>query len=170
MYRVSGTRRERKERLRRTYLLVPLAVLLLDQLTKVWVRAELTLNQPVRVVGDNVRLLYIQNEGAAFGLSVGQYSSVVFLVLASLASLLVLYLLLTSPKGDRMQQLALGLILGGALGNIVDRVRFERVVDFIQVGVAGHYWPIFNVADSAVTVGAALLAYTYLRRSHARAE
>jgi len=166
---VPGTRREWKERLRRTYLLVPLAVLLLDQLTKVWVRAELTLNQPVHVVGDNVRLLYIQNEGAAFGLSVGQYSSVVFLVLASLASLLVLYLLLTSPKGDRMQRLALGLILGGALGNIVDRVRFERVVDFIQVGVAGHYWPIFNVADSAVTVGAALLAYTYLRRGNATA-
>ncbi len=162
------TRREWRQRLSWTHLLVPPVVLLADQLTKAWVRAELTLNHPVRVVGDNVRLLYIQNEGAAFGLSVGEYSSVVFLVLASLASLLVLYLLLTSPKADRMQRLALGLILGGALGNIVDRVRFERVVDFIQVGVSGHYWPIFNVADSAVTVGAALLAYTYLRRSDAR--
>ena len=145
-------------------IVLPFGVLLLDQLTKIWVRSELTLGEPVRIVGDNIRLLYIHNEGAAFGLSVGRYSSTIFLVLATIASGLVFYLLLTTPRGERLQRFALALILGGALGNIVDRVRWERVVDFIQVGIAGHYWPIFNIADSAVTVGAVLLAGTYLFR------
>lgn len=145
--------------------LVPVLVIALDQATKAWVRAVLYVNESVRVVGDYVRLTYIHNEGAAFGLSVGQHSPWVFLVLAIAASVLVLYLFLTTSPSERLQRVALGLILGGALGNIVDRIRWNMVVDFIQVGVAGHYWPIFNVADSAVTVGAVLLAYTYLFRS-----
>lgn len=141
---------------------IPFGVLIIDQLTKAWVRASMTLNETIPVLGDVVRLTYIHNEGAAFGLSIGQHSSKVFLVLAAIASLLVLYLLLTSPRDGRTQRIALALILGGALGNIIDRVRWSMVVDFIQVGVAGHFWPIFNVADSAVTIGAALLAWTYL--------
>ena len=144
--------------------LVPMIVIGLDQLTKAWIRAALYVNESVRIVGDYVRLTYIHNEGAAFGLSVGQHSSMVFLVLAVAASALVLYLYLTTAAGERLQRIALGLILGGALGNIIDRIRWNMVVDFIQVGVAGHYWPIFNLADSAVTVGAVLLGYTYLFR------
>jgi len=141
---------------------IPVVVLVLDQLTKAWVRSTMTLNEAIPVVGDVIRLTYIHNEGAAFGLSVGPHSSLVFLVLAAVASVLVLYLLLSSPREERMQRVALALILGGALGNIIDRIRWSMVVDFIQVGVAGHYWPIFNVADSAVTLGAVLLAWTYL--------
>jgi signal peptidase II len=143
---------------------IPIGVLILDQLTKAWVRSSMSLNETIPVLGDVVRLTYIHNEGAAFGLSIGEYSSQVFLVLAAIASVLVLYLLLTAPRAERMQRIALALILGGALGNIVDRIRWSMVVDFIQVGVAGHFWPIFNVADSAVTVGAAMLAWTYLFR------
>lgn len=145
--------------------LIPIVVVALDQLSKAWVRAGLTLNQPVEIVGDNIRLLYIHNQGAAFGLSVGAHSSTVFLVLASVASVLVLFLYLTAPRAERLQRIALALILGGAIGNIIDRLRWEMVVDFIQVGVAGYYWPIFNVADSAVTVGAILLGYAYLFKS-----
>jgi len=141
---------------------IPVVVLIFDQLTKAWVRSTMTLNEAIPVVGDVIRLTYIHNEGAAFGLSVGPHSSLVFLVLAAVASVLVLYLLLSSPREERMQRVALALILGGALGNIIDRIRWSMVVDFIQVGVAGHYWPIFNVADSAVTLGAVLLAWTYL--------
>ncbi len=143
---------------------IPIGVLILDQLTKAWVRSSMSLNETIPILGDVVRLTYIHNEGAAFGLSIGEYSSPVFLVLAAIASVLVLYLLLTAPRAERMQRIALALILGGALGNIVDRIRWSMVVDFIQVGVAGHFWPIFNVADSAVTVGAAMLAWTYLFR------
>jgi signal peptidase II len=143
---------------------LPLAVLVLDQLTKSWVRASMTLNETIPVIGNVVRLTYIHNEGAAFGLSIGANSSQIFLVLATIASALVLYLLLTSPREERLQRVALALILGGALGNIIDRIRWSMVVDFIQVGIAGHFWPIFNVADSAVTIGAVLLAWTYLFR------
>ena len=143
---------------------LPFAVLILDQLTKTWVRASMELNETIPLIGDVVRLTYIHNEGAAFGLSVGEYSSRIFLVLATIASALVLYLLLTAPRHERLQRVALALILGGALGNIIDRIRWSMVVDFIQVGIGGHYWPIFNVADSAVTIGAVLLAWTYLFR------
>lgn len=143
---------------------IPFVILFLDQLTKAWVRAELTLGEPVRVIGDWVRLLYIHNEGAAFGLHVGRYSAVFFLIVASVVSLAVLALYAKTPLEQRLERVALAMILGGALGNIVDRVRWERVVDFIQVGVDGHYWPIFNVADSAVTIGVVLLAYEYLFR------
>lgn len=141
---------------------IPFGVLFVDQLTKAWVRASMTLNETIPIVGDMVRLTYIHNEGAAFGLSIGAHSSRVFLVLATVASVLVLYLLLTAPRNERLQRVALALILGGAIGNIIDRIRWSMVVDFIQVGIAGHYWPIFNVADSAVTIGAVLLAWTYL--------
>ena len=145
-------------------LIVPVVILALDQASKAWVRGTLTLNQPVSVIGDLVRLTYIHNRGAAFGLSVGSHSSLVFLVLATLASALVLYLFMTAGREERLQRVALAMILGGALGNIIDRIRWSMVVDFIQVGVAGRYWPIFNVADSAVTIGAVLLGYAYLKQ------
>lgn len=141
---------------------IPLGILVLDQISKAWVREELTLGEPISIIGDYVRLMFIHNEGAAFGLTVGSYTSMIFLILATLASAMVLYLYLTTPVSERLQRVALALILGGALGNIIDRVRWDMVVDFIQVGVAGHYWPIFNLADSAVTIGAVLLAYSYL--------
>lgn len=144
--------------------LVPLFVIAVDQLTKAWVRTALDVNESISVVGDLVRITYIHNEGAAFGLHVGEHSSIVFLILATAASALVLYLYLTTAPGERLQRIALGLILGGALGNIIDRIRWNMVVDFVQIGIGGHYWPIFNVADSAVTVGALLLAYAYLFR------
>jgi signal peptidase II len=145
--------------------IVPLVVIALDQATKAWVRATLDVNESIRILGDYVRITYIHNEGAAFGLHVGEHSSIVFLVLAVAASALVLYLFLTTNQGERLQRVALALILGGAFGNIIDRIRWNMVVDFMQVGVGGHYWPIFNVADSAVTVGAILLAWAYLFRS-----
>jgi len=143
---------------------VPLLVIASDQAAKAWVRSTLEINESIRVFGDYVRITYIHNEGAAFGLHVGEHSSMIFLVLALAASTLVLYLYVTTAPGERLQRIALGLILGGALGNIIDRIRWDMVVDFMQVGVGGHYWPIFNVADSAVTVGAVLLAYAYLFR------
>lgn len=143
---------------------IPIVVLAIDQITKAWVRSSLTVGVPVRIVGDWVRLLYVHNEGAAFGLHVGRYSAVVFLILAAIASVAVLALYVRTPARHRLERVALALILGGALGNIVDRIRWEQVVDFIEVGAGGHYWPIFNVADSAVTVGAVLLGYAFLFR------
>jgi len=141
---------------------IPIGVLIADQWTKAIVRAEMSLNESIEVVGEWVRFTYIHNDGAAFGLSLGAESATIFLILASLASAVVVYLYLTTPPAERFQRVALALILGGALGNIVDRIRWQTVVDFIQVGVGGHYWPIFNVADSAVTVGIVMLVWTHL--------
>ena len=141
---------------------IPFLVLIADQWTKAIVRAEMRVGESIRVVGDWVRLTFVHNEGAAFGIHVGGASPTIFLVLATIASAIVLYLYVTTPPEARFQRVALTLILGGALGNIIDRIRWGMVVDFIQVGVGGYYWPIFNVADSAVTVGIVMLAWTHI--------
>lgn len=139
-------------------------VLLLDRLTKGWVVANLTLHEIVPVWGDFFRLTYTHNFGAAFGIDVGQYSRVFFLTLALLALGVLMYLYVHTPAGRRLRLWALSLISGGAVGNIIDRVRYEAgVVDFLDVGVGSVRWPVFNVADMAVSVGAVLLMITFYR-------
>jgi len=135
------------------------SVVALDFVTKLWIQRTFRLYEQVDVIGDYVRLTYIFNPGAAFGIHVGEYSRIVFLVLSliALAALIVMYW--STPLGDRLRLSSIALICGGALGNLVDRVRSERgVVDFVDVGIGTVRWPVFNVADMAVTIGAVLLA------------
>lgn len=115
---------------------------------------------PRDIVGDTLRLTLVYNPGAAFGLHVGPYSRWVFLVL-TLGALVVLWRLYRQTKPtERLRALALGLVCGGALGNLINRLWSVRgVVDFIDVGVGEHRWPTFNVADIGVSVGAFLLAW-----------
>jgi len=115
--------------------IVPLVVIAIDQATKAWIRATLDVNESIRVLGDTIRITYIHNEGAAFGLNVGEHSSIVFLVLAVAASGLVLYLFLTTNQGERLQRIALALILGGAFG----------------IGPAGFVHPLAYVNESVIT-------------------
>lgn len=145
------------------------SVVVLDVLTKMWVVRTFSFHESVRVLGDWVRLTYTHNPGAAFGIHVGEHSRIFFLVL-SLAALGVLaYLYRTTAPGDRLRLVALSLVAGGAVGNILDRIRFERgVVDFLDVGIGAYRWPVFNVADMAVSTGAVLLLisfYTEERRA-----
>lgn len=140
------------------------SLLALDLLTKTLIQRELDLRESMRVVGDFVRFTYIVNEGAAFGLYLGDASKTIFLILSSLAAALVLGVYFYGEDEGWLKRFALALILGGALGNIRDRILYGSVVDFIQIGVGSYYWPIFNVADMAVTVGAVLLGLAYLRR------
>ena len=115
---------------------------------------------PRQVIGDVVRFWLVYNTGAAFGIHVGDYSRWVFLVL-TLAALVILGRLYrqTRPR-DTMRTLSLALVCGGALGNLIDRVRWNRgVVDFIDVGIGSMRWPTFNIADMAVSVGAFMLAW-----------
>ncbi len=134
-----------------------LAVLLLDQATKIVVRQTLPLHGPARpVLGDLLRLTYIDNGGSAFGLFGGNRW---FFVGVSLLSILVILALARSGRyRDPLLITAFGLILGGAVGNLVDRLWLGRVVDFIEMGIAGHYWPVYNVADIGITFGVILLA------------
>lgn len=135
-----------------------------DLLTKTLVQRELDFRESVSVLGQVVRLTYIVNEGAAFGLYLGDASKTIFLVLSSLAAALVLGVYAYGQDEGWLKRFALALILGGALGNIHDRIRYGSVVDFIDIGIGSYRWPIFNVADIAVTVGAILLGLAYLRR------
>jgi signal peptidase II len=134
-------------------------VLAFDIATKVVVVRTINLYQQIPIIGDYVRLTYIHNPGAAFGIEVGAHSRVVFLVLSALALVALGAMYWFTPASDRMRLAAIALICGGALGNLMDRVRSEAgVVDFLDVGVGTVRWPVFNIADIAVTTGAIILA------------
>lgn len=139
-------------------------IVALDVLTKYIVQQSLILYRPVPVLGDYVRLTYIYNPGAAFGLHVGEYSRYVFLALTVVALVVLFVWYRSTPARDRLRLVAIASVTGGAIGNLIDRVRSERgVVDFLDVGIGGVRWPVFNVADIAVTTGALLLAYSLWR-------
>ena len=131
----------------------------LDLVTKLIVVRSLPSHMPVRVAGDWVTLQLVYNRGAAFGIHVGDYSRVVFTALALLALVVLGTMVKQTSEDQRVRLLALGLVCGGAVGNLIDRIRSARgVVDFIDVGVGALRWPTFNVADMAVTCGAITLA------------
>lgn len=147
--------------------IIPLTVAI-DQASKVIVRGSMTLYQSDPVWGDFFRLTYIHNSGAAFGLNMG---SPLLHTLVSIGALGVLaYLYRGLQKDERLLQVALALVLGGAVGNIIDRLHLGEVVDFFDFGFGDLRWPIFNFADSFVTVGVILLALGYSRRDEGAAE
>ena len=113
-----------------------------------------------RLLGDALRLTLVRNQGAAFGLYLGDYSRYIFMVL-TVGALIILWRLYQSTRdGDMPRTLAIALVCAGALGNLIDRIRWrEGVVDFIDVGFRDMRWPTFNVADMAVSTGAFLLAW-----------
>jgi len=133
-------------------------VVVLDMVTKLVAEARLTY-RPLSVIGEWVRLRLVYNEGAAFGLHLGEYSRWIFFALALLALAVLGSMVRATRPGDRFRLGALALICGGAAGNLIDRIRSAQgVVDFLDVGVGAWRWPTFNVADSAITVGAIALA------------
>jgi len=146
-------------------LLLAGAIVALDQITKAIALERLPLGVPVTVIDGWLALTLVLNPGLAFGLLgsvppgwrwvVAALSLVALAVLARVA-------LRVLPAGGWTGRLAIGLIFGGAVGNLVDRARFGAVVDFVDVYWRGWHWPAFNVADSAITVGVALLALRLL--------
>lgn len=139
-------------------------VVVLDVITKYIVQQRMRLYDPIPVLGDFFRLTYIFNPGAAFGLHLGDYSRAIFTVLTIVAVVGLFFWFRSTPLSDRMRLFALASVTGGAIGNLIDRVRHDRgVVDFLDFGIGTLRWPVFNVADIAVTVGAALLAVSLWR-------
>jgi len=154
---------------RRIFWGAALLVVMLDVLTKLIAESTLLLTPGVPVVGDWFQLRLVYNRGAAFGLHVGPYSRWVFFAVAVLAVFVLNRMSLHTSPRDRFRQLALGLVAGGAAGNLVDRVRSSRgVVDFLDVGVGTLRWPTFNVADIAVSCGGIALAIALWREDHRR--
>lgn len=148
----------------------PLALVLLlgDCSSKRLAEAELQPpHVPHEVVGDVVRLTLTYNRGAAYGMSLGDYSRWGFTALACLVLVLLWRTYRAAEAGDRWQGAALGLVVGGAAGNLLDRLRHAMgVVDFIDVGVGDIRFWTFNVADMGVTIGAIMLAILLLKRPH----
>ena len=127
-----------------------------DQISKALVVKYLPLHQSVTVIKGFFDITHIHNPGGAFGLMANMSATVrtfVFLIISSLAVCLILYLYLKTPRSHAFLATGFALILGGAIGNLIDRFRFGIVVDFLDVYVGRFHWPAFNVADSAITVG-----------------
>lgn len=147
------------------WLWLSVLVLALDQASKQVASAALTLHEPLPVL-PFFNLTLMHNEGAAFSLlaGAGGWQRWLFVLLAVGVSVgIVLWLRSPDSRGRRWLCLALALVLGGALGNLVDRLALGYVVDFIQVFYHPYYWPAFNLADSAISVGAVLLVLDALR-------
>lgn len=148
--------------------------LLVDIATKEWIVANYTMYQSAPVLGDLFRITYTHNPGAAFGINIGEHSRIVFLGLSLVALGVLAYLYLVTPATDRLRLGAVALVTGGALGNILDRIRYERgVVDFLDFGIGAHRWYVFNMADVAVSIGAILLLISFYmeeQREHRRRE
>ena len=134
-------------------------VLVLDQTTKVLVVNSFHLYESLEIIPGLFSLTYLTNKGAAFGFLAGvdaAWRHYFFLSLASIALVLLGVAWYRMRKDHHFYAPALALIAGGAMGNVIDRVRLGSVVDFLDFYIAGHHWPAFNVADSAITVGVAL--------------
>jgi len=144
----------------RVFWSAALIVVFLDVATKIIVQNTLPVLEPKEIFGEYVRFTLVYNRGAAFSMSLGAQSRWIFGTFAAIALVILWRLYKQGISGDWPRSLALGLAWGGAAGNLIDRIREPRgVVDFIDVGVGTVRFWTFNVADSAVTVGAILLAF-----------
>ncbi len=149
-------------------LLVALAggTLLLDQVTKFVITRFLPLYTQQEVVPGFFNLVHVRNTGAAFSFLAGSPSlgrQVFFIGVGVVAAAVLLYLYRATGGREKAKRAGLALILGGALGNLMDRLRLGAVVDFLDFHIGPYHWPAFNVADSAITVGAGILLVSVLR-------
>ena len=138
-------------------------VLVLDQITKYLVGKHIFRQEVIPVIPGFFNLTHVRNKGAAFSLFAtmpDSFRSVFFLSVALAAIAVIGYLI--QKTHERLLVVAFSLIAGGAVGNVIDRIRYGEVVDFIQWYVKSYYWPSFNVADSAITIGVGLLAIDML--------
>ena len=151
-------------------LSIPLIVLFLDQISKLWIKANYTAYVPHNVIGHYLRITFCENPGIAFGISVGSFHIYITL-LSYIITVGLIYFLIVEKNNHIVYVLSIAFILGGALGNIIDRTmmiispsNYGGVIDFIDVGLFAHSyrWYIFNVADSSVTIGIIFyLIYSY---------
>jgi len=150
------------------WLALSVGLVLLDQLSKHVVRDALAGGRTIRVT-PFFDLVLILNPGAAFSFlsSAAGWQRELFIGIALAASILIVYLM-RKHAAERIFCVGLGLILGGALGNVIDRVHLGAVVDFLYFHLGEYYWPAFNLADSAITCGAGVLIWDSLRRARAK--
>jgi signal peptidase II len=152
------------------FIIVTVAVIAVDHVVKWIVMSTMRLNQTIRIIDDYFTISYIMNSGIAFGLFDDHpfpHKSILLIIVSLLALGIILYIFLSLPKQVKLSGLAMGLIFGGAIGNLIDRIVRGRVVDFLDfdfpdihirlLNIHMTRWPTFNVADSCVLVGIIML-------------
>jgi len=142
------------------YLVLSFVIIVADAWTKWLVATSIDVHESIPLIPDFLQLVHVRNTGAAFGIGANADSRIVPLLL-NLGAIGVFFVVVVyafrAAVTDRVLQTGLHLILGGAIGNLIDRFRLGYVVDFLDVFVKSHHWPAFNVADSAICIGIALL-------------
>lgn len=162
--------------MKRSYKLagiLTLAVVALDQAAKAWILANIVLYTTHPVIPGFFNIVHVLNKGAAFGFlnrTDITWQTYLFFATTALAVVLILHLLRAALEEDTTLICGLGLILGGALGNLIDRIRFGEVVDFLDFHYGDLHWPAFNVADIAITLGSVALLAAFLRARKAPPE
>jgi len=146
-------------------LALGLIVVVFDQFTKIWVRESFVYGgEPQVVLPGFFNLVYVRNPGAAWGMLGGQQVILILLSIVVLVLLAVFHRRVLNPTLDH--RIALGLILGGILGNLIDRIKFGWVTDFLDFHIGTHHWPSFNVADSAICIAVGLYLLSSLWHAH----
>lgn len=143
------------------YYFVSLLIILIDQLTKVLVINYMEIGESIPLIDDILYLTSHRNPGAAWGILAGQMWF--FYVITLIVIGVIVYYMRTYAKEQRFLGISLGLVLGGAIGNFIDRVLYQEVVDFVNVYIGSYNYPIFNVADSALVVGVILIGFITLK-------
>ena len=137
-------------------------VIMFDQITKAVIQNTVLLYHSIEVIPGFFSITHIHNPGGAFGFMANKSSglrNLLFLLLSSLAICLIFYFYKKTPQKYSLLSACFALILGGAFGNLIDRIRFGKVVDFLDFYIGNYHWPAFNVADSAITVGIAIYLF-----------
>ena len=140
-------------------------IVLLDQFTKALIIGHVSFSQTIPVMGGFFNITHIHNPGGAFGLMANlspTLRSIVFLFISSLAVGLIFYFYKKTPPNYPWLSAAFALIFGGAIGNLIDRLRFGFVIDFLDIYIGNLHWPAFNVADSAISVGIGIFVFHLL--------
>ena len=143
----------------------------LDQISKMYVSSVMSLHTSYPVIDGFFNITCVRNPGAAFGFladAAPMFRSLFLIIVSAAAIVMILWFLAKNKSAGMLLTFALSLILGGAVGNLLDRIRFGSVVDFLDFYIASWHWPAFNVADSAISVGAVLLIVEMLRREKPR--
>ena len=141
-------------------------ILVLDQLTKLIVDRTMTLHQSIPIIDGFFSLTYVRNTGAAFGLFAGSHEAfrLPFLILVSVLALGFVVVMLKRLRDEEIGLItALSLIIGGAIGNLIDRVLYGEVIDFLDFYWSHYHWPAFNLADSCITIGVLITLYYLLK-------
>lgn len=145
------------------FFAIILLVVVCDQLSKVWILQNFTLYDSTVIIPGFFNLTFLRNTGAAFGMFAGHaawWRQLFFIGVAVIALVVILFMQRKLGPQNPMYTISLGFIGGGAIGNLIDRVLYGSVIDFLDVYIGSHHWPAFNVADSAITVGVCIFLLT----------